>query len=90
LLHDADLILSNISQTAALTNNPAAATATSPHELSPNLMVQVGPAAFSRLTAPTASPAVEFTTNSANKVIAQKEASSLCIVGLTWQHCTRF
>ena len=83
LLHDADLILSNISQIAALTNNPAA-TATSPHEFSPKLMAQVGAAAFSRLTAPTASPAAEFTTSPANKVIAQKEASNLHIVRLTW------
>jgi hypothetical protein len=82
LLHNTDLILSNISQIAALTNNPAA-TATSPYELSPKLMGWVGAAAFSHLTAPTASPAVEFTTNPANKVIAQKEASNLHIVGLT-------
>jgi hypothetical protein len=82
LLHDADLILSNISQIAALTNNTAA-TATSPHELSPKLMAQVGAATFSQLTAPTASPAVEFTTSSANKVIAQKETSRLHMVGLT-------
>jgi hypothetical protein len=46
LLHDTDLILSNISQTAALTANPAA-TAASPSELSPKLLAKVGAAAVS-------------------------------------------
>jgi hypothetical protein len=80
LLHNADLIFSNISQIAALADNPAA-TATSPHELSPKLMAQVGATAFCCLTALTASPAAEFTTSLPNKVIAHEEASSLHIVG---------
>jgi hypothetical protein len=46
LLHDTDLILSNISQTAALTTN-SAATAASPNELTPKLLAQVGTAAVS-------------------------------------------
>jgi hypothetical protein len=82
LLHNTDLILGNVSQTVAFTNNTAT-TATSPHELSLKLMAQVGAADRSRLTALTASPAAEFTTTLANKVTAQEEASSPHIVGQT-------
>jgi hypothetical protein len=46
LVHDADLILGNVSQTAALATNPAA-TAASPHEFSSELLAQVGAAAVS-------------------------------------------
>ena len=58
LLHDADLVLSNVSQTAALTTNPAA-TAASPSELSPELLAQVG------ATALAASPAAQLTNSPA-------------------------
>jgi hypothetical protein len=80
LLYNMDLILGDVSQSAVLTDSPAAA-ATSPHEPSPKLMAQVGAAAFSRLTALTASPAAEFTTILVKNDTVQEEASILHIVG---------